>query len=184
MVRRRHRAQGRQVRATSCRPARRGGRCCAVSAPGSPPLHRFRLGLEFAISGHRDVDGMIDQHAALARELAAQLGLPGGGAATRWARPTSGGTARAGRASSPASDDPDRGTGGAARRVHGGRPPRRWRRGARARWPRSAQRQAVRPRAGSLVLRGRRRDPRRARHDRDVDDGDRQRARARRPPVG
>src|SRR3954452_6258774 len=25
-------------------------------ASASPPLHRFRVGLEFAISGHRDVD--------------------------------------------------------------------------------------------------------------------------------
>src|SRR5438874_235154 len=38
---------------------------------GHPPLHRFRLGLEFVISGHREVDGMIAHHAALA------LGLPG-----------------------------------------------------------------------------------------------------------
>jgi HD-GYP domain-containing protein (c-di-GMP phosphodiesterase class II) len=43
---------------------------------GSPPLHRFRLGLEFALSGHREVDGMIDQHARLARVFAEQLGLP------------------------------------------------------------------------------------------------------------
>jgi HD-GYP domain-containing protein (c-di-GMP phosphodiesterase class II) len=42
---------------------------------GNPPLHRFRVGLEFAVSGHRDLDGMIDQHAALARGLAEQLGL-------------------------------------------------------------------------------------------------------------
>jgi HD-GYP domain-containing protein (c-di-GMP phosphodiesterase class II) len=44
---------------------------------GNPPLHRFRVGLEFAISGHRDLDGMITQHARLARGLAQQLGLPG-----------------------------------------------------------------------------------------------------------
>ena len=43
---------------------------------GNPPLHRFRVGLEFALSGHRDVDGMIARHAALARSLAEQLGLP------------------------------------------------------------------------------------------------------------
>jgi HD-GYP domain-containing protein (c-di-GMP phosphodiesterase class II) len=43
---------------------------------GNPPLYRFRVGLEFAISGHREVDGMIAQHAALARSLAAELGLP------------------------------------------------------------------------------------------------------------
>jgi len=34
---------------------------------GNPPLHRFRVGLEFAFSGHRQLDGMISQHARLAR---------------------------------------------------------------------------------------------------------------------
>jgi HD-GYP domain-containing protein (c-di-GMP phosphodiesterase class II) len=43
---------------------------------GNPPLHRFRVGLEFAFSGHRQLDGMIAQHARLARTLAEQLGLP------------------------------------------------------------------------------------------------------------
>jgi HD-GYP domain-containing protein (c-di-GMP phosphodiesterase class II) len=43
---------------------------------GSPPLHRFRVGLEFALSGRRDLDGMIARHAAMARTLAEQLGLP------------------------------------------------------------------------------------------------------------
>ena len=42
---------------------------------GNPPLHRFRVGLEFVLSGHREVDGMIAQHAAMARALAEQLGL-------------------------------------------------------------------------------------------------------------
>ena len=42
---------------------------------GHPPLHRFRLGIEFAISGHREVDGMIDHHAKMTRLLAEQLGL-------------------------------------------------------------------------------------------------------------
>jgi HD-GYP domain-containing protein (c-di-GMP phosphodiesterase class II) len=42
---------------------------------GNPPLHRFRVGLEFAIAGHRELDGMIEQHAFLARTLAEQLGL-------------------------------------------------------------------------------------------------------------
>ena len=45
---------------------------------GHPPLHRFRLGLEFALSGHRDVDGMIEAHAAIARSLGEQLDLPPG----------------------------------------------------------------------------------------------------------
>ena len=44
---------------------------------GNPPLHRFRVGLEFALSGHRQLDGMISQHARLARALAEQLELPG-----------------------------------------------------------------------------------------------------------
>ena len=66
---------------------------------GNPPLHRFRVGLEFALSGHREVDGMIAQHAALARTLAEQLGLPD--AVPRGARRarTSSGTGAAGRAS-------------------------------------------------------------------------------------
>ncbi len=42
---------------------------------GNPPLHRFRVGLEFAVSGHREVDHMIEQHAAIARALAEQLEL-------------------------------------------------------------------------------------------------------------
>ena len=42
---------------------------------GNPPLHRFRVGLEFAVSGRRDLDGMIAHHAAMARTLAEQLGL-------------------------------------------------------------------------------------------------------------
>ena len=45
---------------------------------GNPPLHRFRVGLEFALSGHRDVDDMIAHHASMARTLAEQLGLPDG----------------------------------------------------------------------------------------------------------
>jgi len=42
---------------------------------GNPPLHRFRVGLEFAMSGHRDLDDMIARHAALAGSLAEHLGL-------------------------------------------------------------------------------------------------------------
>ena len=43
---------------------------------GNPPLHRFRVGVEFAVSGYRDMSNMIAQHSALARRLAEQLGLP------------------------------------------------------------------------------------------------------------
>ena len=42
---------------------------------GNPPLHRFRMGVEFAVSGHRDLNGMIAQHSAMARGLAEQIGL-------------------------------------------------------------------------------------------------------------
>jgi HD-GYP domain-containing protein (c-di-GMP phosphodiesterase class II) len=57
---------------------------------GNPPLHRFRVGLEFALSGRHEVDGMIAQHARLAQMLAEQLGLPDdvlaslGGAYEQW----------------------------------------------------------------------------------------------------
>jgi len=43
---------------------------------GKPPLQRFRLGIEFAVSGHRDLDDMIEHHAAIAKLLGEQLGLP------------------------------------------------------------------------------------------------------------
>jgi HD-GYP domain-containing protein (c-di-GMP phosphodiesterase class II) len=42
---------------------------------GHPPLHRFRLGLEFLLGGHRELDGMIAHHAAISRVLAEQLSL-------------------------------------------------------------------------------------------------------------
>ena len=42
---------------------------------GNPPLHRFRVGLEFVVRGRRETSDMINQHAALARALAEQLGL-------------------------------------------------------------------------------------------------------------
>jgi HD-GYP domain-containing protein (c-di-GMP phosphodiesterase class II) len=43
---------------------------------GNPPLHRFRIGLEFLVSGRRDVEDMIANHTKLARSLAEELGLP------------------------------------------------------------------------------------------------------------
>jgi HD-GYP domain-containing protein (c-di-GMP phosphodiesterase class II)/DNA-binding CsgD family transcriptional regulator len=60
----------------------RGVRAAAASlrmiGSGNPPLHRFRVGLDFALSGHKDLDGMVVRHAALGQELARQLGLPDG----------------------------------------------------------------------------------------------------------
>lgn len=43
---------------------------------GDRGLHRARLGVEFALRGHREIDGMIEQHALLARGLAQRIGLP------------------------------------------------------------------------------------------------------------
>jgi len=43
---------------------------------GNPVLQRFRVGLNFAWSGHREVDDMIAGHSTMARGLAAEVGLP------------------------------------------------------------------------------------------------------------
>jgi HD-GYP domain-containing protein (c-di-GMP phosphodiesterase class II) len=61
---------GRGIRAVGAMVRRLGA--------GNPPLHRLRVGLAFALSGHRDVDGMMARHAGLATGLAGQLGLPPG----------------------------------------------------------------------------------------------------------
>ncbi|HXY17054.1 MAG TPA: HD domain-containing phosphohydrolase [Gaiellaceae bacterium] len=58
------------------RPLRAASAAVRLIGSGNPPLHRFRIGLELALSGRRDFDGMIAQHAALAERLAAELGLP------------------------------------------------------------------------------------------------------------
>ena len=54
-----------------CRPASRLG-------AGNPPLHRFRIGLEFMVSGRHDIDDMITHHAQMARLLGEQLELSDG----------------------------------------------------------------------------------------------------------
>ena len=43
---------------------------------GQPLLMRFRLGVSFALAGHREVDDMISRHSAMARLLANEIGLP------------------------------------------------------------------------------------------------------------
>ena len=43
---------------------------------GHPLIQRFRIGIEFALSGRRDLDKMIEHHALLSRSLADQLNLP------------------------------------------------------------------------------------------------------------
>ncbi len=45
---------------------------------GNPPLHRFRIGLEFMVSGRHDIDDMITHHAQMARLLGEQLELSDG----------------------------------------------------------------------------------------------------------
>ena len=43
---------------------------------GHPVLQRFRVGLNFALAGYKDFDGMIARHSAMARALASEIGLP------------------------------------------------------------------------------------------------------------
>src|SRR6185312_16388206 len=45
---------------------------------GRSPLQRLQIAIEFALSGHREVDGMIAQHAEMASTLAEELELPPG----------------------------------------------------------------------------------------------------------
>jgi HD-GYP domain-containing protein (c-di-GMP phosphodiesterase class II) len=42
---------------------------------GHPLMRRLRIGVEFAVRGHHDLDKMIEHHAIIARALAQQLGL-------------------------------------------------------------------------------------------------------------
>ncbi len=44
---------------------------------GGTPLHRIRVGLDFAFSGRKELDGMVAGHAELARSLGEELGLGG-----------------------------------------------------------------------------------------------------------
>ena len=44
---------------------------------GGTPLHRLRIGVDFAISGRKEIDDMIAGHARLARSLGEELGLDG-----------------------------------------------------------------------------------------------------------
>jgi HD-GYP domain-containing protein (c-di-GMP phosphodiesterase class II) len=43
---------------------------------GHQPVHRVRVGLDFFLHGHKDLDGMVEQHAQLAHRLAGDIGLP------------------------------------------------------------------------------------------------------------
>ena len=76
MVRRRHRAEVGQVRPRAPAAARGARRRCGCSARATRRCTASGSGSSSSLSGHREVDGMIAQHAAMARALAEQLGLP------------------------------------------------------------------------------------------------------------
>ncbi len=40
---------------------------------GHPLIRRFRIGVEFAVGGHRDLDSMVEHHAVIACSLVEQL---------------------------------------------------------------------------------------------------------------
>ena len=125
---------------------------CAARSGGQPPLHRFRIGLEFAVSGRTDVDGMIAP-ARRARPIAGRAARPRRRVLRR-ARcgRTSGGTEAAGPASSRATRSRSRrGSSQLAEFVEVAHRHRRHRRGGRAR--RSASGHAVRSRAGRRLCR-------------------------------
>ena len=148
---------------------------------GGSPLHRIRTGVEFAVSGRHDVDDMLAQHAALARQLADRLDLPAEvGAALAcsyerwdgkgWPGKVAGDDApwRRGSCSSPSTSRSPTARGGttAARAI--------------------AERRSGSQFDPTLVadpLRPRRRDLRRAVRRRDLADGDRRRAGAHRGAV-
>ena len=68
---------------------------------GSTPLHRLRIGLDFVLSGRKELDGMIARHAELARSLGEELGLDDDVLAALGGVATSAGTAGASRTVSP-----------------------------------------------------------------------------------
>ncbi len=51
-------------------------RMLGMLGAGGHPLHRLRVGLAFALGGHREVEAMITQHAQRAQSLAEELHLP------------------------------------------------------------------------------------------------------------
>src|ERR1700761_1590912 len=57
------------------RSARGAAAAFRLIGADNPPLHRFRVALEFMVAGHREVDGMVREHARIARLLGEQLNL-------------------------------------------------------------------------------------------------------------
>ena len=114
---------------------------------GNPPLHRFRVGLEFALSGRKEVDEMMAHHAAIARSLGDQLGLPSR-SPRRSARPTSSGMG---------ADGP---TGSRARPCRSPRGSRNWASTSRSRTGSEGSRRRRRSRASAAGSSSTRRSPR------------------------
>ena len=92
---------------------------------GGSPLHRVRVAFDFAVSGRKELDGMIAGHAQAARALGEELGLADGvldalGACyERWDGRGYPGDLSGLDVPLGVPDHP-------AGRVHGGRPPDRW----------------------------------------------------------
>ena len=147
VVRRRHRAQGRQVRPRAAERARAGLRRCAGSASGNPPLHRLRVGLAFAIVRPQGARRHVRPARRAGRaSLAEQLGLPGRRASRPAQRVRAVGRARLAERA--------RGRRDPARRAHrrSSRSTSRWRTGsaastARRRWRAGARARSSIPRS-------------------------------------
>lgn len=60
------------------RSLRRAAAIFRLVGSGSPPIDRVRAGLEFAVSGRRAMDALMNRHAQMARAFADDLPLPAG----------------------------------------------------------------------------------------------------------
>ena len=152
---------------------------------GSPPLHRFRLGLEFAVSGPPR-GGRHDRAARRARphRSPSSSGCPSGCSRARRRLVRAVGRQAAGRTGVKGDADPGRGADRAARGVRRGRASRRGRPARRRRSRASASGKQFDPAICGAAVRRARRDPRRPRLGADLGRGDRGRARARGHALG
>ena len=153
VVRRRHRARSRASTTTSSEePRGRPLRACACSAPATRRCTGSGSASSSSLSGHREVDGMIEHHAAIARTLGEQLGLSARGRSTRSVASYERWDGRGWPGELEGEEVPDRGAGRAARRVRRGRAPRRRRRGGDASSPASGAAEQFDPALADLVL--------------------------------
>lgn len=75
MIRRRHRDEKADKYVSGVHGFKSALSGMRMLGAGHPVLHRLRIGLEFAVSGHKDLDGMIEHHSKMTRALGEQLGL-------------------------------------------------------------------------------------------------------------